>query len=226
MRGASLSSCCECDATSRCQSLRKGESCLIQVPSGWGLGGLAAGGTGLECAEGVSASAAAMALGSFGGEAGGGSTSLRSRSALRAAVFARFVGSLGVLSYASASAGSCIATVLEAAKRSVGVDIEMDTGRRGFRRAACGGDTLRGRGFAVVGVPAIRDAVVGDAMGSVGPAAVDCGEYGGECAGGCVQRMAATIRASGGRSGAHSYWEEPLSRDTDLWRWRSTHGAP
>jgi hypothetical protein len=224
VRGASLSSCCECDA--ECQSLRKGESCLIQVPSGWGLGGLGAGGTGSECAEGVSASAAAMVLGSFGGEAGGASTSLRSRSALRAAVFARFVGSLGVLSYSSASVGSSIATVLEAAKRSVGVDIEIDTGRRGFRRAACRGDTLRGRGFAVVGDAVVEDAVVGDAMGSVGPAAVDCGECWGECAGDCVQRMAATIRASGGRSGAHSYWEEPLSRDTDLWRWRSIHGAP
>jgi hypothetical protein len=219
-------SCCECDATSRCWSLRKGKSCLIQVPSGRGLGGLGAGGTGSECAGGVSASAAAMALGSFGGEAGGASASLRSRSALRAAVFARFVGSLGVLSYASASGGSCIATVLEAAKRSVGVDIEMETGRRGLRRAACGGDTLRGRGVAVVGDAVVGDAVVGDAMGSVGPAAVDCGECWGECAGGCVQWMAATIRAPGGRSGAHSYWEDPLSRDSDLWRWRSIHGAP
>jgi len=82
----------------------------------------------------------------------------------------------------SASGGRCIATVLEAAKRSVGVDIEMEAGRRGLRRAACGGDTLRGRGVAVVG-----GAVVGDAMGSVGPAADDCGKCWGECAGSCVQ---------------------------------------
>ena len=131
-----------------------------------------------------------------------------------------------MLSYASASGGSCIATVLEAAKRSVGVDIEIDAGRRGLRRAACGGDTLRGRGVAVVGDAVVRGAVVGDAMGSVGPAAVDCGECCGECVGAVAHWMAATIRAPGGRGGAHSYWEDPLSRDSDLWRWRSIHGAP
>ena len=79
--------------------------------------------------------------------------------------------------------------MLDAAKRSVGVEMDMEMGRKGLRRGAWGGVVLRARGFSV-------GTVVGGLRGDAG-----CGEEGGAWV---VLVMAATIRAPGGRIDAHS----------------------
>ena len=112
------------------------------------------------------------------------------RSALRSALSARFVGTGGIAVYASASSGSSAATVLDAAKRSVGVEMEMEIGRKGLRRGAWGGVVLRARDFSVT-------TVFGGLCGDTG-----WGEEGGAWVD--VLVMAATIRAPGGRIDAHS----------------------
>ena len=114
------------------------------------------------------------------------------RSALRSALFARFVGTWGVAVYVSASSGSSAATVLVAEKRSVGVEMEMETGRKGLRRGAWGGVVLRARDFSVT-------TVFGGLCGGTG-----CGDCGEGDAGDKVLVMAATIRAPGGQSDARS----------------------
>ena len=124
-----------------------------------------------------------------GVETGTGSCCSR-RSALCSALVARFAGICGIAVYARASSGSSAATVLDAAKRSVGVEMEMEIGRKGLRRGAWGGVVLRARDFSVT-------TVFGGLCGDTG-----CGEEGGAWVD--VLVMAATIRAPGGRIDAHS----------------------
>jgi hypothetical protein len=111
------------------------------------------------------------------------------RSGLRSALIARFFGTWGIAVYVRASSGSSAATVLDAAKRSVGVEMEMEIGRKGLRRGAWGGVVLRARDFSVT-------TGFGGLCGDIG-----CSEEGGAWV---VLVMAATIRAPGGRIDAHS----------------------